>query len=191
MNDTQEYQDPDDIFRDIDLDDQTDVDNENCRLTKKRKGFRASFTSIVNSINNLITASRGTNGTVNKSQANKDALQRAREKLEIRYEKLQTLNNRLMVITQDTAQEENDRVYAREEGAYQIIIDNTDERYNQVVRDLTTLELELQPHPNWNDNHNHNEQQNHLKPIIALKPECTLSFDNTPTELNTWSISFR
>ena len=191
MSETQEYQDPDDIFRDITLNDQGEVDEENCRLTKKRRGFRSSFTSIVNSINNLITASRGTNGTVNKSQANKDALQRAREKLEVRYEKLQTLNNRLMVITQDTAQEENDYVYAREEGAYQVIIDNTDERYNQVVRDLTTLELELQPYPNWNDNHNHNEQHNHLKPIIALKPDYTLSFDNTPTELNTWSISFR
>ena len=82
MNDEQEYQDLDDIFRDIDLDNQDDVDEEVIRLTKKRIGFRASFTSIVNSINNLITASRGTNGTVNKSQANKDALQRAREKLE-------------------------------------------------------------------------------------------------------------
>ena len=139
MSDLQEYQDPDDIFRDINLNDQGEVDEENCRLTKKRRGFRSSFRSIVNSVNNLITASRGTNGTVNKSQANKDALQRAREKLEVRYEKLQTLNNRLMVITQDTAQEENDYVYAREEGAYQVIIDNTDERYNQVVRDLTHL----------------------------------------------------
>ena len=111
MSETQEYQDPDDILRDINLNDEDEVDKENCRLTKKRRGFRSSFTSIVNSINNLITASRGTNGTVNRSQANKNALQRAREKLEVRYEKLQTLNNRLMVITQDTAQEENDYVY--------------------------------------------------------------------------------
>ena len=88
MNDEQEYQDPDDIFRDIDLDNQDDVDEEVIRLTKKRIGFRASFTSIINSINNLITASRGDNGAVNKSQANKEALLRAREKLEVRYEKL-------------------------------------------------------------------------------------------------------
>ena len=173
MNDEQDYQDPDDIFRDIDLDNQDDVLEENHILVKKRKSYRSNFTLSVNSINNLITASRGDNGALNKSQANKDALQRAREKLEIRYEKLQTLNNRLMIITNDQAQEENDQVYAREEGAYQIIIDNTDERYNQVVRDLTTLELELQPYPNWNDNHNHNEQHHHLKPIIALKPEYT------------------
>ena len=59
MSDLQEYQDPDDIFRDIDLENEDEVDEENARLIKKRKGYRASFTSIVNSINNLITASRG------------------------------------------------------------------------------------------------------------------------------------
>ena len=191
MNDTQEYQDPDDIFRDIDLDDQDAIDTENKRLTRKRIGFRASFTSIVNSINNLTTASRGDNGAVDKSQANKEALLRAREKLEVRYEKLQTLNNRQMVITQDSEQEENDDFHFRAAGAFQLIITQTDERYNQVIRDLAKLNLELQPQPYWNDNNHHNEHHNHLKPIIALKPDYTLSFDNTPTELNTWSISFR
>ena len=186
MNDTQEYQDPDDIFRDIDLDNQDDVDEENVRLIKKRKGYRSNFTLSVNSINSLITASRGDNGAVNKSQANKDALLRAREKLEVRYERLQALNNRQLEITQDEAAEEttvnNVRYAAREAGCYQGNIDNAAERYNQVIRDLAKLNLELQPHPNWNDG-NHNEHQNHLKPIIALKPEYTLSFDNTPTEL--------
>ena len=74
MNDTEEYQDPDDIFRDIDLDNQDDVDEENSRLIKKRKGYRSNFTLSVNSINSLITASRGDNGAVNKSQANREAL---------------------------------------------------------------------------------------------------------------------
>ena len=74
MSDTQEYQDPDDIFRDIDLEDADDVINENNRLVKKRKGYRSNFTLSVNSINNLITASRGDNGAVDKSQANKEAL---------------------------------------------------------------------------------------------------------------------
>ena len=35
MNDEQEYQDPDDIFRDIDLDNEDDVAEENTRLIKK------------------------------------------------------------------------------------------------------------------------------------------------------------
>ena len=77
-------QDPDDIFRDIDLDDKEEVIEENNRLIKKRKGYRSNFTLSVNSINNLITASHFDNGMVNKSQANKEALLRAREKLEVR-----------------------------------------------------------------------------------------------------------
>ena len=180
-----ENQNPDDIFRDIDLDNQEDVDEEIHRLTRKRIGFRASFTSIVNSINNLITASRGDNGAVNKSQANKEALLRAREKLEVRYEKLQALNNRQLVITQDEEVED-----LRDAGTYQGNIDNAAERYNQVIRDLAKLNLEIQPQQNWNDNNHHNEQPNQLKPIQALKPSFILSFDNSPTELATWGTQF-
>ena len=178
-------QDPDDIFRDIDLDDEEEVIEENNRLIKKRKGYRSNFTLSVNSINNLITASRFDNGKVNKSQANKEALLRAREKLEVRYEKLQALNNRQLVITQD---EEQDN---REAGQYQKNIDNAAERYNQTIRDLAKLEEALQPPPTWNDNPNHNEQPNQLKPIQALKPSFILSFDNSPTELATWGTQFQ
>ena len=42
MNDEQEYQDPDDIFRDIDLEDADAVIDENNRLVKKRKGYRST-----------------------------------------------------------------------------------------------------------------------------------------------------
>ena len=187
MNDQeyQEYQDPDDIFRDIDIDDEDEVKNENYRLIRKRIGLRSNFTEIVNSITNLITASRFQNGAVNKSQANIEALKRAREKLEKRYEKLQALNTRQLVITQD---EETD---VREAGHYQGNIDNAAERYNQVIRDLSQLDEALQPQTNGNNNNHHNEQPNQLKPIQALKPSFILSFDNTPTELNIWSISFR
>ena len=185
MSDLQEHQDLDDIFRDINLENEDEVDEENARLIKKRKGYRASFTSIVNSINNLITASRGENGAIDKSQGNKEALQRAREKLEIRYDKLQTLNNRQMVITQDVEVED-----VREAGYYQGNIDNAAERYNQVIRDLAKLEEAIHPQPNWNDDNHHNEQPNQLKPIQALKPSFILSFDNSPTELATWGTQF-
>ena len=185
MNDTEEYQDPDDIFRDIDLDNQDDVDEENSRLIKKRKGYRSNFTLSINSINNLITASRFDNGAVDKSQGNREALQRAREKLEIRYEKLQALNNRQLVITQDEEQ------YVTPAGTYQGNIDNAAERYNQVIRDLAKLNEAIQPPPNWNDNNHHNEQPNQLKPIQALKPSFILSFDNSPTELATWGTQFQ
>jgi len=181
-----ENQDPDDIFRDIDLDDEEEVADENGRLIKKRKGYRSNFTLSVNSINNLITASRFENGTVKKSQANKEALLRAREKLEVRYEKLQALNNRQLVITQDVEVED-----VREAGYYQGNIDNAAERYNQVIRDLAKLEEAIHPQPNWNDDNHHNEQPNQLKPIQALKPSFTLSFDNSPTELVTWGTQFQ
>ena len=186
MNDTEDYQDPDDIFRDIDLEDEDAIKGENKRLIKKRKGYRSNFTLSINSINNLITASRFDNGAVDKSQGNREALQRAREKLEIRYEKLQALNNRQLVITQDEEQ------YVTPAGTYQGNIDNAAERYNQVIRDLAKLNEAIQPPPNdWNDNNHHNEQPNQLKPIQALKPSFTLSFDNSPTELATWGTQFQ
>ena len=164
-----ENQDPDDIFRDINLDDEQEAIQENNRLMKKRKGYRSNFTLSLNSINNLILASSFDNGTVNKSQANKEALLRAREKLEVRYEKLQALNNRQLVITQDEEVED-----IREPGTYQKNIDNAAERYNQIIRDLAKLEEAILPQQNWNDNNHHNEQPNQLKPIQALKPSLSL-----------------
>ena len=128
------------------IDDEDEVKNENYRLIRKRIGLRSNFTEIVNSITNLITASRFQNGAVNKSQANIEALKRAREKLERRYEKLQALNTRQLVITQD---EETD---VREAGHYQGNIDNAAERYNQVIRDLSQLDEALQPQTNGNIN---------------------------------------
>ena len=184
MSYTQDYQEPDDIFRDIDLEDQDVIDEENARLIKKRTGYRSNFTLSINSINNLITASRFDSGAVDKSQGNREALQRAREKLEVRYEKLQALNNRQLVITQD------EEPYVKQAGTYQGNIDNAAERYNQVIRDLAKLNEAIQPQPNWNDNNHHNEQPNQLKPIQALKPSFTLSFDNSPTELATWGTQF-
>ena len=74
MSETQEYQDPDDIFRDIDLDNQDDVNEENIRLVKKRKAYRSNFTLSVNSISNQITASRFQNGAVDRSQANRESI---------------------------------------------------------------------------------------------------------------------
>ena len=71
------------------------------------------------------------------------------------------------------------------------MIDDFDEQYNEVIKDIAKFDLALQPYPNWNDYNNHNEHPNHFKPVAALKPEIILSFDNTPTELNIWSISFR
>ena len=67
MSELQEYQDQDDIFRDIDLDDEDAIEEEQQRLRRIRTGFKSAFTSTINVINNLLTASYSANGTANKS----------------------------------------------------------------------------------------------------------------------------
>ena len=71
--------DPDDIIRDIDEDDVDECQAEVNRLYKRRRGFLAAFTEMKNIIDNLITASRGDNGALDKSETKRNALQRAEE----------------------------------------------------------------------------------------------------------------
>ena len=174
-----ELEDPDDIIREINEDDDEECDAEIERLRKKRRGYRAAFTEIENIITNLINTTRGADGALDRSEANRNALQRAREKLEIRYEKLQRLNNRILSITPEEADEDT----------YQQYIDNATDRYNQCIANLGELALDLQPRQIGNVD----EQvaTNSLKPIQALKPSFILSFDNTPTELAAWGSQFR
>ena len=91
--------DPDDIIRVIDEESEDECTAEITRLKRKRKGFRAAFTEILNIIDRLITASRGADNRVNKSEDNKVSLLRAFEKLEKRYEKLQRLNSGFLAST--------------------------------------------------------------------------------------------
>ena len=95
------------------------------------------------------------------------------------------MNNRQLVLTQDDFEDK------QKNGTYQKNIDNAAERYNQIIRDLAKLEEAILPQQNWNDDNHHNEQPNQLKPIQALKPSFTLSFDNSPTELATWGTQFQ
>ena len=85
--------DPDDILRQIDEESEVATAAEITRLKRKRKGFRAAFTEILNITDRLITASQGADNRINRSEDNRLALQRAFEKLELRYEKLQKLNH--------------------------------------------------------------------------------------------------
>ena len=100
--------DPDDILREIDEESEAETAAEITRLKRKRKGFRAAFTEILNIIDRLITDSKGTDNRINRSEDNRLALQRAFEKLELRYEKLQKLNHRVLAINLVT---DNDNVY--------------------------------------------------------------------------------
>ena len=81
--------DQDDIIRDIDESVLQACANEIERLKKKRRGFKAAFTQILNIIDRLIQASKGPDNKIDKSESKRLALERAFEKLEQRYEKLE------------------------------------------------------------------------------------------------------
>ena len=174
-----DWNDPDDIIREIDETNADACQDEIDRLTRKRRGYRAAFTEIINNIGHLINTTRGANGALDRSESNKSALQRARDKLESRYEKLQRLNRRQLTLYDGD-----------DEGDCQKSIDDASDRYNTKITDLSRLMIELQP-PNQGANGNDNDQAQHLKPVQALKPSFILSFDNSPTELAAWGLQFR
>ena len=72
--------DPDDIYRELDEENEDACAAEIARLKRKRKGLRSTFTEILNIIDRLITASRGADNRINKSEDNKVSLLRAFEK---------------------------------------------------------------------------------------------------------------
>ena len=112
--------DPDDIIRDVNEESEADCAAEITRLKRKRKGFRAAFTEILNIIDRLITASQGADNRINRSEDNRMAIQRAFEKLELRYEKLQKLNHRVLAIN----------LVADDDNGYQESIDAASNSYS-------------------------------------------------------------
>ena len=89
--------DEDNIITTINEDEDGECAAEITRLKHKRKGFRGAFTEINNVIDMLIESSYGAEDKVDRSEGNRSALQRASEKLEVRYEKIQRLNNVVLV----------------------------------------------------------------------------------------------
>ena len=172
--------DTDDILRQVNEDSEADVAAEITRLKRKRKGFRAAFTEILNIIDRLITASQGPGNRINRSEDNRLALQRAFEKLELRYEKLQKLNHRVHDIN----------LIPDDDAGYQEAIDTASTSYMERIDSLGQIRIAMLPNPN---------QQGagglgagpQLRPVEALKPSFSLSFDNSPTELSTWLSQFK
>ena len=167
--------DPDDIIRPINEDSQDECAAEIIRLKRKRRGFRAAFTEIINVIDRLVASSRGPDNKVDKSEDKRLAIQRHSLQLDKRYEKLQKLNHRVLSINFVDADEQ----------AYQDCIDVAMNLYTQRIENIGALKIEMLPNPN---------QQVpgvagpglQLRPVEALKPSFSLSFDNSPTELSTW-----
>ena len=67
--------DNDDIFRYINEESDEECADEITRLKRKRRGYRAAFTGILNIIDRLITASRGADNRINRSEDNRLAIQ--------------------------------------------------------------------------------------------------------------------
>ena len=115
--------DNEDIFRYINEESDEECAAEITRLKRKRKGLRASLTAILNIIDRLITASKGADNRINRSESNRLAIERAFEKLEQRYDKLDKLNNRILSI--NTVQDDD--------AGYQEAIDTATNSYMQRI----------------------------------------------------------
>ena len=130
--------DPDDILRQIDEESEAATAAEITRLKRKRKGFRAAFTEILNITDRLITASQGADNRINRSEDNRLALQRALEKLELRYEKLQKLNHRVLALN----------LVPDEDAGYQQSIDAASTSYMERIDRHGQLRIAMLPNPN-------------------------------------------
>ena len=166
--------DQDDIIRGIDEESATECAAEITRLKRKRKGFKAAFTEILNIIDRLITASTGADNKVNRSEDNRLAIQRAFEKLELRYEMIQKLNHRILGINQ----------VQDDDAGYQEAIDTASNSYMQRIDNWGQLRIAMLPNPNQHGAGGLGEGRN-LRPVEALKPSFSLTFDNSPTEFST------
>ena len=130
--------DQDEIFKHINEESEAECAVEITRLKRKRKGYKAAFTGILNIIDRLITASQGADNRINRSEDNRMAIQRAFEKLELRYEKLQKLNHRVLAIN----------LVADDDNGYQESIDAASNSYMERIDNLGELRIAMLPNPN-------------------------------------------
>ena len=128
----------DDIIRQIDESVVADCASEIERLKKKRRGFKAAFTQILNVIDKLIQASTGPDNKINKSESNRLAIERAFEKLELRYEKLEKVNYRILTLNQ----------VPDDEAGYQEAIDANTASYTERIEAYGQLKIAMLPNQN-------------------------------------------
>ena len=174
--------DPDDIIRVINLESANECAAKIKRLIRSRKGYKAAYTEYFNICERLMNASLSDDGTkYNNTKENLVKLERAFEKLEIRYEKFQKLNMRILAINH----------VEKDTDSYQKVVDKTTESYMQHIDTLGQLRIHMLPDPTMPQNAAGNGGGQNLRTVDALKPSFQLSFDNSPTELSTWLSLFR
>ena len=128
----------------------------------------------------MIQASTGPDNKINKSESNRLAIERAFEKLELRYEKLEKVNYRILTLNQ----------VPDDEAGYQEAIDANTASYTERIEAYGQLKIAMLPNQNQQEviNEGHNTT---IKTVTDLKPKYSLSFDNTPMELSTWITCFK
>ena len=125
----------DEIFKEIDEDDAAARDAEITRLIRSRRGYKSSFTRSANALTVLVESSQH-NGLLDRSKSTQEAISRERERMEVRYEKLQTLNTRILRLNRDEDKEEE----------YEGQIDQTFEQYRKVTKAIKAHMIEALPH---------------------------------------------
>ena len=93
--------DPDDIFRAIDEDQEVQRTAEVNRLLPKLRALKSHFTGAYNVLSNLHNNARGRDNNFDRSAGTLKAIDRAREKLERRFEKVERCYNRMLALTHD------------------------------------------------------------------------------------------
>ena len=93
--------DPDDIFRPINEDEENERGSEITRLIPKLRALKSHFTAAYNVLNNILRATRGQDDNFDRSAGTRSALERAREKLELRFHKTERCFNRLLALSHD------------------------------------------------------------------------------------------
>ena len=172
--------DPDDIIRDIDESVLQECAAEIERLKKKKRGYKAAFTQILNVIDRLTQAAKGADNKIDKSEGTRLALERAFEKLEHRYEKLEKVNYRILSINQ----------IPDDQAGFQEAIDANTASYTERIESYGQLKLAMLPNQNQ-PGVSYDGPNVNIKTVTDLKPSYSLSFDNTPMELSTWINCFK
>ena len=129
--------DPEDIYRQIDLENEAECTAEVTRLRKKLRGYKTHFTIAFNVLGSLINASQNRNNQFDRSTDTMNAMRRAREKLESRFNKLENCFRRLMELTS-----ENDQLVIYEEG-----LESCCDKYRQAIQGMGDLMIAMNPQP--------------------------------------------
>ena len=172
--------DPDDILRQIDVNNVAECATELNRLLKKRRTFKSTFTMANNTLISFINASQGENDQFDRSVDTMNAMRRARETLELRYTRLERCISRMMDLTTV-----DDTLAAIEKD-----FEKYNNKYLATIQGMGNLMIAMSPPQPAQAAQGIGPAQS-LRPIQALKPSFTLSFDSSPTELAAWIAQFK